>query len=136
MNKSGSTKNSSITVVIASNTYTLRIDDPKSLRDIPADDRDQLITVLDALKAQRDKSLRVAQAAVARSSGMGAVTQSSVAEAQGTQSAERLGKGDVDAIMTRLIMEERQKQKPGLKRSTIYKVTAAIIVVIVLLSVF
>jgi hypothetical protein len=136
VNNSGPTKNSSITVVIAGNTYSLRVDDPKSLRDMPADDRDQLIAVLDALKVQRDKSLRVAQAAVARSSGIGTVAQSAVAEAQGAQPGERLGKGDVDAIMARLIMEERQKQKPGLQRSTIYKIAAAIVVLIILLSVF
>lgn len=136
MNKSGPIKNPSITIVIAGNTYTLRIDDSKSLRDMPADDRDQLIALLDVLKAQRDKSLRLAQAAVARSGGIGAVVQRSVVEAQSTQPAERLGKGDVDAIMARLIMEERQKQKPGLQRSTIYKIAAAIVVVIILLSIF
>lgn len=136
VNKSTTLKSAAITVVVAGNTYSLRADDPRSMRDIPANDRDQLMGVLEALKAEYDKSQRVAQAALARSSGAGAAAPRAVGGALNTQSGERLGKGDVDAIMARLIMEERQQQKPGLQRSTIYKFAAAIVVLIILLSVF
>ena len=125
----------SITVVIAGNTYTLRSGDLKSLRDIPAQDRDQLIDLLEALKAQREKSERVVQNTLAKNTVNRAAARSAISANQ-TAPAERLGKGDVDAIMARLIVEEKQRQKPGLQRATIYKFAAAIVVIIVLLSVF
>lgn len=125
----------SVTVVIAGNTYTLRSDDPKSLRDIPANDRDQLIAVLDALKAQREKSARLTQDTLARSTGNHMAARSAISKNQNTP-AERLGKDDVDTIMAQLIAEEKQQRRSGLRPATIYKFAAAIIVVIVLLSVF
>lgn len=129
-------QNSSVTVVIANKTYILRTDDPKSLRDIPANDRDQLIAVLEALKAQREKSERLAQEALARSSGSHMVARGAIHKNQNTQPVDRIGKGDVDAIMTRLIAEEKQQRKPGLKPTTIYKCAAVVIVIIVLASIF
>ncbi len=51
---------SSVTVVIEGNTYTLRTDDFRGMRDMPAKDRDHLIGLLEVLKAQRDKSQRMA----------------------------------------------------------------------------
>ena len=148
VNKPSPLNKSGITVVVAGNTYTLRSDDPQGMRDMPAGDRDQLIALLEALKAQRDRTQRVAQAAVARvvagnatpgaiGAGTGAPVQSrqQMQSQPQTQPGERLGKGDVDAIMARLIMEERQQRKPGLKPSTIYKIAAGVIVVIAVLSI-
>lgn len=129
-------QNSSITVVIAGNTYILRIDDPKSLRDIPANDSDQLITVLEALKSQREKTERLAQEVLAKNTGNHVTVRGAINKNQSAQPAERLGKGDIDAVMARLIAEEKQQRKPGLKTATIYKFAAAIVVVIILLSVF
>ncbi len=131
MNKSDPAKPSSITVVIAGSTYALRADDLRGMRDMPAGDRDQLIALLELLKAQREQSQRTAQVALAKSVGGGAVGERA-AMARG----ERLGKGDVDAIMARLAAEERQQRKPGLRRATIYKVAAGSFVIILLLSVF
>ncbi len=125
----------SVTVVIAGNTYTLRSGDLKSLREMPAKDRDQLIDLLEALKAQREKSERLVQNTLAKNTVNRAAVRSAI-NANQSAPVERLGKGDVDAIMSRLIMEEQQRQKPGLKRATIYKFAAAIIVIIVLLSIF
>ena len=124
-------KSSPVTVVIAGNTYTLRADDLRGMRDMPATDRNQLIELLELLKAQRDKVQHTAQVALAKSVG-GGVTS----ERPTIQPGERLGKGDVDAIMARLAAEERQQRKPGLQRATIYKVAAGVMAVIVLLSVF
>lgn len=124
-----------ITIVIAGNTYTLRSGDLKSLRNMPAQDRDQLIDLLEALKAQREKTERLVQNALAKNT-VNRASARGASNANQTAPAERLGKGDVDAIMARLIAEEKQRQKPGLKRATIYKFAAAIIVIIVLLSIF
>ena len=125
----------SVTVVIAGNTYMLRSGDLKSLCDIPAKDRDQLIDLLEALRTQREKSERWVQNTLAKNTVNHAAARNAV-NANQSAPTERLGKGDVDAIMSRLIMEERQQRKPGLQRATIYKIAAAIIVIIVLLSVF
>lgn len=127
-------KQPSITVVIGSNTYTLRTDDLQGMRDMPVDDRDHLIRLLEALKAQREKSARLVQDTLAKP--VGTAAQSRGDGTEGTAPKERLGKGDVDAIMARLIMEERQQQKPGIKPATIYMFAAAIIVIIALLSLF
>lgn len=136
MSKSSFMNRPNVTVVIAGNTYTLRADDPQGLRNMPADDRDQLIRLLEALKAQRDNSQRLAQAALARSVDNTVADQPAANTDLGTRPGERLGEGDIDTIMARLIMEERQQRKPGLTPATIYKFAAAIIVVIALLSVF
>src|SRR4051794_2183047 len=105
----------SITVVIAGNTYRLRSDDLKSLRDMPAKDSDQLIDLLEALKAQREKSARLVQNTLAKNT-VNRATARSASNANQNVPMERLGKGDVDAIMSRLIIEERQQRKPGLQR--------------------
>lgn len=135
MSKSSSVNNSSIAVVIAGNTYVLRPDDPQGLRDMPANDRDQLIGLLEALKAQRNNSQRAAQAALAGSADNTKAAQSAADATQGIQPGERLGEGDIDTIMARLIMEERQQRKQALTPATIYKFAAAIIVAIVLVGV-
>lgn len=129
-------KNPSVTVVLAGNTYTLRSDDPNSLRNIPTSDRDQLIALLEALKEQRGKSDRLVQDALAKRIVDRSTIQNGGGALQNEAPKERLGKGDVDAIMARLIMEEKQQRKPGMKPATIYKIAAAIVVVIFLMSIF
>lgn len=127
-------RHSNVTVIIAGNTYTLRLGDPNSLCNIPAADRDQLIGILEALKTQRDKSERVAQDALSSVMVKRASARSTTVENPVQPVAERLGKGDVDTIMARLIADEKQQRKSGLKPATIYKFAAVIIAIIALLS--
>lgn len=127
----------SITVVIDGNTYTLQADDLQGMRDMPGSDRSQLIKLLEVLKAQHEKSQRLVQDALNKQ------TLESAAPAMGNPSAtssgpaparERMSKGDIDELMTRLIMEERQQQKQGLQSGTIYKFIAVVVGVIIVLS--
>ena len=125
-----------ITVVIEGRTYTLRADDAAGMGDIPGEDRDRLINLLEMLKARREQSRRQVQAALARSSGSADVAPRPATVASAAPPKERVGKGDVDAIMARLIIEERQNKKPGIRPSTIYKTAALIVIIIAALSYF
>ena len=125
---------SGITVVIDGNTYTLQSSDLQSIRDMPADERSRLIQLLEVVKAQHEKSQRTVQEALLKNSGN--AVQDATRGVQLARSKERLGKGDIDEIMARLIMEEKQQQKPGLQASTIYKFVAVILAIIVVLSLF
>lgn len=133
-------KNAPITVVIGSNNYTLREDAPEGMRDIPEPDRKALIALLEQLKLQDQLSQQLIDARLAKSASnvasggipAGADAHQASPEAQ---SGERLGAGDIDALMVRLAAEERNSKKAGVKPTTIYKWAAAIVVVILLLSV-
>jgi len=46
---------------------------------------------------------------------------------------ERLGSGDIDALMARLVLEEKRSRKPGLTNRTLYKVISVFAVLVVLL---
>lgn len=122
-------KQPSITVVIQASTYTLRSDDPAGMRDMPSEHREHLIRLLDVLRVQHEASRRRVQAAMT-----GAV--SPAARSDSGADREPLGKGDVDELMARLVLEERSRKKPGIKPATIYKFAAVIIAIIVLLSLF
>lgn len=134
----------SITVVIEGNTYTLKSDELQSMRDMPKGDRVQLIKLLEVLKAQHEKSQRMVQAALVKTAAAGATSvtagssensESSEGGGKIAQPAQRLGKGDVDELMARLIMEERQeKERSRLKPATIYKFMAVVVGIIVVLS--
>lgn len=119
-----------ITIVLQGNTYTLRCDDPEGLREVTEQDRDHLIRLLQALKLQQQQS----QQRVARALSTGGAASSTAPVAA---PAERMGAGDIDTLMARLAMEEQQQKKSrGIKPSTIYKVAAALIAVIILLSIW
>ena len=49
---------------------------------------------------------------------------------------ERLGAGDVDALMAKLIAEEKQNKRPGITKSDIYKWFAVTFVGIIVLAYF
>ena len=104
-----------ITFVINNNTYSLSSTDQQAIRDIEDKDRQDLLDLLGAIKAEearaRQAEARV-QAALAGSQP-GAVTDG--------PAPERLGRGDVDALMARLAMEDNQNRKPGPTREGLFK---------------
>ena len=126
-----------ITFIIDSKTYSLRANDAKAIRDIPSADRQQLILLLDAIKRQDT----LAQAAVQHAVDMAQVstkTPLNGPENGGTldhkaPKPERLGSGDIDALMARLIMEEKSDKKPGLTTQDLVKWVAGLTVAIILL---
>lgn len=127
-----------ITLILNGNTYRLSANDTQAINQIPKAERQQLISLLDAIKREEQLS----EAAVQQSLNKVKVTTQTASNitkpvnisAAPTAKPERLGSGDVDAIMSRLILEEKQHQKPGLTKGTIYKWMAGIVVVIILLA--
>jgi len=122
-----------ITFVIGGVTYRLSAGDTNAIRNIPEADRAELIALLEAVQAQDVASKAAVQAAAASAT----ISTSSPVGASGgpLPKAERLGSGDVDALMAKLIMEEKRERKPGLTKQGIYKVVGFFVVVILLFAV-
>lgn len=104
-----------ITFVINNNTYSLSSTDQQAIREMDDKDREDLLDLLGAIKAEEVR----ARQAEARVDAALATVQPGVAAAN--PSPERLGRGDVDALMARLAMEDRQSRKPGLTREGLLK---------------
>ncbi len=142
-----------ITFIINGTTYSLCASEPEAMRNIPDADRGQLITLLEALKIQDVSSNEAVDRAVTyatRSVPSVAATAAAATAAAATAAAataasadkrptmpqpkpERLGTGDVDALMARLVMEENQSKKQGPTKQSIYVGLAGFLVLVVLL---
>jgi hypothetical protein len=126
-----------ITFIVNNNTYSLRATDSNAIRDIPSADRAPLIELLDAVRQQETLSQSVVQNAVDRSRNLSQVNagRSGPGAVAGRQDPkpERLGSGDVDALMARLALEEKHKQKPGLTKRGVYKLVAGFAIGVLLL---
>lgn len=132
-----------ITFVINGNTYSISANDPKAIASIKAPDKKALLTLLESLKQQQAAieqraNQQLAQAAMASySADNSTIKPNATALSNKPQKAERLGRGDADALMAKLIMEERAKQKNTPNQSSFYKwifgISAAIIILIFVL---
>jgi hypothetical protein len=128
-----------ITFVIDGRTYRVRGGDSTAIRAIPAEDRRRLIGLLEAVKAQD----RLAESAIrevvegARSNRQsGAVaTPTMETPVSGAAGAGRLGSGDIDNLVARLAMEERQNRKAMPSRSGVYKWAVGLAAMVFLLTV-
>lgn len=151
-----------ITLTLNSRSYHLSASNAQSLRAIPKADRQQLIALLEAI-AQQDLLDRQATPLPADSRVNSAASQPSAPpathlsarpdvqpgsqashnkakpsnRATGQPTEERLGRGDADELMARLILEEKRQQKPGLSPKGLYKfIGAATLLIIILVLVF
>ena len=130
-----------ITFIVNDKTYRLCATDSHAMRELPVADRQQLITLLEALKQQDILARQAVEQAVARAK-TGLTTAAGESKTgtqpqQPTVKPERLGSGDVDALMARLVMEDKLSQKPGLTQQGMYKVIAwAVAVIIALIVLF
>ncbi|MCB1699678.1 MAG: hypothetical protein H6985_17715 [Pseudomonadales bacterium] len=123
-----------ITFFLNGKTYSLRPGDTAAIGAIPSEDRQVLLALLESVKQQEDLAMAVARRAVdkARGASHGVTAPPGPRPAAG----ERLGSGDVDALMARLVMEENRNRKPALTRQGMYKWvlgSAAIIILLLLL---
>ncbi len=126
-----------ITFIVNNTTYSLRANDAEALRDIPGADRQQLIVLLEAIK-QQDALARVAvQNAVDRVKVSSRIPLNGPADEgildHKAPKPERLGSGDIDALMNRLIMEEKRDKTPGLTTQDLVKWVVGLTVAIILL---
>jgi len=126
-----------ITFIIGSRTYSLRASDGEAVRKIPSADRQQLIALLEAVKLQETLSRKAVQEAV----DVAKTVSNAPPNYPGNEAAvdhkiakpERLGSGDIDALMSRLIMEEKRDKKPGLTTQGLVKWVAGLTAIVVLL---
>ena len=104
-----------ITFIVNGNSYHISASEPETLTTIDPTDRKALITLLEAVKHQQDASEQRAdqilmQTAVPISDNPAAAIK-----------PERLGRGDAEAVMARLILEEKAKQKKAPSQRSFYK---------------
>lgn len=119
-----------ITCVINGNAYKLCAADSASIKKVSSADRQLLISVLEAVQKHEQAS----HAAVAKAVSSASVNLTGVAAAGRSQAKPgRLGGGDVDALMARLVEEEKRKQKPGLTKKSVYKFVGGMTLLIFLL---
>ena len=125
------------TFILNGNTYKLSVDDRESIRKIPSTVRQQLVELLEFVKREEHRTQQAVQKAVdnVKTSSSIATKINNVENSSVSKQSrpERLGSGDVDALMARLILEEKQNQKPGLTKQTLYKWLAGFVVVVILL---
>jgi hypothetical protein len=128
-----------ITFVVNGNTYSLAASDPASIREMALADRQQLILLLESVKRQD----ALAQATVDNlANGANASPTPSQKPADthkhppgGVANPERLGAGDIDALMARLAFEEKASRKPAVSRQRIYTIAAGCTAAIIALAV-
>lgn len=117
-----------IIIIINKKPYVINMDKIETIRAIPREDRQQLITLLDIIKSE-EKLVQVSDQSVS-------TITSSVANIEDTHAPEHTkleNDGNVDAVMAQLIMEEDHKKKENLSKQLIYKWMMAVAVIIFLL---
>lgn len=126
-----------ISFTIDSKTYQVRTADAESIRQLPDTVRQQLICLLEEVKAQD----RLQQANIRQSADQTVISNTGAADSPISSAPpeytevipSHLGKGDMDAMVESLIAEERMKQKKQITKSTLYKWIVVLTAVIILL---
>ena len=108
-----------ITFVINGRTFRLDPGMGEAIRAMPAEDRGQLLRLLEAVREQERLSRAAVDAAAAS-----VLVAGGAAGVGASPKPERLGSGDVDALMARLVMEEQRHRKPAISRASLYKWSA------------
>lgn len=132
-------KQPTITFIINGTTYSLCASDTGAIRKIPAIDRQHLVTLLEQVKDQENLSAAAVQQEMDKarfySRSPTSVPAAVIQPGQGDIAPERLGGGDIDALMARLVLEDKRSRKPTLTKRGIYKVIGVFAVLVVLLVV-
>ena len=117
---------SGITFVINGNAYQLRPDDRAAIGAIPAADRQQLMALLESVQEAERTAKKLAEDSRQALAGSDPYDLDRI-------KPDRLGAGDADALMARLVMEENRHKKSMPTRQGFYKWIAICVVVMVLL---
>jgi hypothetical protein len=130
-------KQPTITFIINGTTYSLCASDTKAIRNIPTVDRQHLITLLEQVKDQERLSVAAVQQEMDKakfySRNATSVPAAAIQPAPNDIKPERLGSGDIDALMARLVLEDKRSRKPALTKRGIYKGIGVFAVLVVLL---
>jgi hypothetical protein len=130
-------KQPTITFLINGTTYRLCASDTEAIRNIPAIDRQHLVRLLEQVKYQESLSVAVNQPVVdkveASSRSAANVPAAGIQAGHKELKPERPGSGDIDALMARLVLEDKHSRKPALTKGGIYKVIGICAVLVVFL---
>lgn len=114
-----------ITVIINGKDYQLSADNPEAVSQLPKAERNELLRLLNAIQQQQSRSQQTQEhalrAVTARPSKAPRLHSAQEQASLGLKQAGKLGRGDADALMARLIQEESRDRKPGLSKQGIYK---------------
>jgi hypothetical protein len=124
-----------ITFVINDKTFSLRADDTGAIAAIPTAERGQLLALLEALKRQDEQAAATARELLDRAKSASNQQPAAARTNDPAPSPERLGSGDIDALMARLVMEESRNRKPAPTRQSLYRGLLALVALAVLLIV-
>ena len=118
-----------IAIIINGSTYNLNPTDKASIKSLPIGDRQQLITLLEAIQLHEKQRHASARQAEGKANAAAALATTEL------EGKEPLGKGDVDQLMAQLVMEEKNNRKPGLTQQGLYKwigISMAVIIFLVI----
>jgi hypothetical protein len=119
-----------ITIIIDGSTYSLNPSDKASIKSLPIGDRQQLITLLEAIQLHEKQRHASARQAEGKANAAAALANTKL------DAKEPLGSGDVDQLMAQLVMEEKNNRKTGLTQQGLYKwmgITVAVIIFLVII---
>jgi hypothetical protein len=130
-------KQPTITFIISGTTYSLCASDTDAIRKLPAIDRQHLVTLLEQVKYQESLSVAAVQKLVDKatlhSRSATSIPATGIQPGYKDTKPERLGSGDIDALMARLVLEEKRSRKPAVTKGGIYKAIGVFVVLVVLL---
>jgi len=130
-------KQPTITFIINGSTYSVCASDTAAIRKISTIDRQHLVTLLEQVKYQESLSAAAVQQAMDKakfySRDATSVPAAGIQPDPKDIKPERLGSGDIDALMARLVLEEQRSRKPALSKQGMYKVISVFAVLLVLL---
>lgn len=124
---------SRITLVINGRAYSVRPGDADGIGAIPAAERQQLIQLLEAVQ-QQDRRAREIVRSTREGAAPGSVGTPGAAQSQYRPGGSgRLGSGDVDALMARLVAEDNRNRKSAPTREGLLKWVLGLVVAVILL---
>ena len=124
-----------VIVIINKKPYTLDVNNIETIDSMPAIDRQQLIELLEVIKAQTIQ-ITTQPGAGSLQQAKPAIPNSTNTSSPQSNNLDRLHSGDADAVMAQLIMEEELNKKPAPSKQSIHKgiiIVAAIIILLVLI---
>jgi hypothetical protein len=128
-----------ITIIINGTTYSLCADNAEAIGNMPLADRQHLLTLLEAVRSKTAPELPATPGSPDTSRittpsppAMAVATARHVAS---NAKPERMGSGDIDALMARLAAEDSRSRKPSLTRSGVYKALGGVLLFLLLMVV-
>ena len=119
-------KHSTITVIIAGNTYRLAAVDNDSISAMSNEDRQALLELLESVKEHEALKQRKRKVAPIKSNSHVPIDLKEI-------NPKDMGKGDLDALAAQLIMKERSSQKAPVTKRDLYKWIGGFVVIAILL---